>query len=359
MKKKSKLRRLYFLLFSLSLTLTLSAQTSITKENNGKRPGDMLMKQLVDVIDAGDAGENVIWNFSNSHTIETHQIVLFCDSDSIEIKEIEPTSIRTFAFRSDSLLMTGYETPLKKIQYSTPVSLLAYPFEYGSSFFVPYSGTGSYCKTLALSTSGTMDVEADGTGTLILTENDTLRNALRVHSIRTGSIEMHLDGDSIGASSPNMKQEIEESYQWYVRGYRYPLFETRTTSYYDNMELVSCVQSAHRFLPDMQQLLDDEQNEEILRADSLAEHLNSSDIIDYNVVVNGGNLKIAYSLSEPANITALLCNHRGMAYRRISCSMPAGENYELNLDCTGLVPDVYILYINVNGKVYSEKVSIF
>ena len=55
MKKRDKLKRLYFLLFSLSLTLTLSAQTSITKENNGKRPGDMLMKQLVDVIDAGDA----------------------------------------------------------------------------------------------------------------------------------------------------------------------------------------------------------------------------------------------------------------------------------------------------------------
>lgn len=356
MKKKSKLTRLSFLLSLLSLTLTLSAQTTITYEYNGKKAGDKLEKQQVDVIDAGDSGENIVWDFSNSHTIETHQIELFCDSDSLEINEIEPTSICKYAFRSDSLLMIGYETPLKKIQYSTPVSQLAYPFEYGSSFFVPYSGTGSYCKTLALSTSGTMDVEADGTGTLILTENDTLRNALRVHSIRTGSIEMHLDGDSIGASNPNMKQEIEESYQWYVRGYRYPLFETRTTSYYDNMDLVSCVQSAYRFLPDMQQLLNDEQNEEILRADSLAEHLNSSDIIDYNVFVNGGNVKIAYSLSEPANITALLCNHRGMAYRRVSCSMPAGENYELNLDCTGLVPDVYILYINVNGKVYSEKV---
>jgi len=356
MKNKSKLTRLSFLLLLLSVTLTLSGQTTITNENNGKRPGDTLMKQQVDVIDAGDSGENVIWDFSNSNMIETHQIVLFCDSDSIEIKEIEPTSICKYAFRSDSLLMTGYETPLKKILYSTPVSLLAYPFEYGSSFFVPYSGTGTYCKTLALSTSGTMDVEADGTGTLILTENDTLQNALRVHTIRTGSIEMHLNGDSTGASNPNMKQEIEESYQWYVRGYRYPLFETRTTSYYDNMELVSCVQSAYRILPDMQHLLNDEQNEEILRADSLAEHLNSSDIIDYNVVINGGILKIAYSLSEPANITALLCNHRGMAYRRVSCSMPAGENYELNLDCTGLMPDVYILYINVNGKVYSEKV---
>ena len=36
----------------------------------------------------------------------------------------------------------------------------------------------------------------------------------------------------------------------------------------------------------------------------------------------------------------------------------AGQGYSAQIDCNGLRPGVYILYINVNGKVYSEKVTL-
>jgi hypothetical protein len=48
----------------------------------------------------------------------------------------------------------------------------------------------------------------------------------------------------------------------------------------------------------------------------------------------------------------------GMLYRRESFSMPAGEGYSKTVDCTGLLPGTYILYLNVNGKVYTEKVKL-
>lgn len=34
------------------------------------------------------------------------------------------------------------------------------------------------------------------------------------------------------------------------------------------------------------------------------------------------------------------------------------QGYEVQIDCNGLRPGIYILYINVNGKVYSEKVTL-
>lgn len=335
----------------------VSAQTSITHECNGIRLGDRVEKQQMEYTNPGDSGEEKVWDFSEVRTVGTNASEFFCDSDSVVICELEPTRINKYSFRTDSLLLVGYETPLTKVDYSYPINVFAYPFSYGQSFTAPYYGKGKYCKTNAVELEGVTDVEADGTGTLILSESDTLRNAIRVHSIRTGSVAMHLEGDTTAVARSRMKQEIEERYQWYARGYRYPLFETVSTSYYDDMELVSCIQTAYLYSPDKQHLLTDELNESVQRADSLEEHSQTaSDIIDYSVTLNGNTVSIDYSLTESATITALLCNHRGMTYRRTTTSNPAGEHYEMTLNCSGLEPDVYILYINVNGKVYNEKI---
>ena len=382
MKKKKELNRLLCIIIAMfaSYVIHAQAQNAITHERNGIRLGDRVEKQQVEYVNPGESGENTVWDFSDASAIKSHPTVFFCDSDSIEIIELQPAVINKYALRTDSLLCTGYETPLKSVRYSQPIPLAAYPMQYGDALTLPYSGSGYYCKTHAIQTLGMMDVEADGTGILILSESDTLRNVLRVHSIRTGSIDMHLDVDSTAleeldaaeelcsaeeldameepdsVAKSYVKQEIEERYLWYARGYRYPLFETVTTSYYDNMQLVSCLQSAYRYAPDMQHLLKDEANEAIQQADSIAEQQNAPDIIRYSIAVNGGIVKIAYSLSDAASVTALICNHRGMAYRRATSSLPAGEGYEISFNCSGLEPDVYIIYINVNGKVYSEKI---
>ncbi len=343
---------------TIIVSLYIHAQ-SVTHEYNGIRVGDLVEKHKTDPVSPGESGEDVLWDFSRLECLGKHAVEFFCDSDSVEICELEPAVINKYSFSADSLLMTGYENPLKKVSFSQPVMLMSYPFHYGDTFSAPYSGTGSYCSNLTIESSGMMEGEADGTGMLILPKGDTIRNVIRVHSIRTGGISMYLDTDSMSADRSRMKQEIEERYQWYGRGYRYPLLETSSISYYDDMTLVSCIQSSCLYSPDMQGNLHDEQNDSIQHADSLHDHQKASpDIITYTVSVSGSTVHVRYSLSEQASITALVCNHRGMTYRRSSCTMPAGDGYEMSIDCSGLTPDFYILYINVNGKAYSEKITI-
>ena len=74
--------------------------------------------------------------------------------------------------------------------------------------------------------------------------------------------------------------------------------------------------------------------------------------------MSGRTVTISYSLSESANVRALLCDVRGMVYKSHSATNPAGADYRLTLDCTGLRPGEYVLYLNVNGVVSSGKVRL-
>lgn len=335
----------------------MTAQTVITHIHNGLRFGDKVQKQQVEYVRPGEDGEECVWDFTNLHMLKPYPIEYLCDSDSTTIYELSPVQINKYSLRTDTLQLTGYETPLQRVDYTAPIVQLAYPFAYGSSLTAPYHGTGTYCKTHLIDHQGITDIEAEATGTLILSEGDTLRNTIRLHTLRTGSLYMYHENDSTDEARSRTKQEIEERYQWYARGYRYPLLETVSTSYYKDMDMVSCIQKAYCYAPDLQRTLHDEQNDSIIRIDSIA-NVQVADIFHYRVETIGNQVKLSYSLDEDANITIIVCNHRGMAYRRRSFAMPAGTGLEQNIDCSGLIPDTYILYLNVNGKVYSEKINV-
>lgn len=333
------------------------AQNSLSNELNRIRIGDRFFKTQINYITPGNSGEDITWDFSNILQQKEYQIDFCCDSDSVVIFEFTPDRINKYSTDKNTLFLIGIENPLEKIDYTVPIKYLKYPFSYGDSFVSPYSGTGTYCKMHSIETSGNIDVEADGLGSLILSDEDTIPNVIRIHSIRSGAVFMHLENDSTDEAKSRIKQEIEERYQWYARGYRYPLLETVSTSYYKDMDLVSCIQKAYCYAPDSQRTLHDEQNDSIIRIDSIA-NVQVADIFHYKVETIGNQVKLSYSLDEDANITIIVCNHRGMAYRRRSFAMPAGTGYEQSIDCSGLSPDTYILYINVNGKIYSEKIKI-
>ena len=63
-------------------------------------------------------------------------------------------------------------------------------------------------------------------------------------------------------------------------------------------------------------------------------------------------------LDQEAPIATIGANHMGFLFLSRQWTQEAGQGYTARLDCTGLRPGVYILYINVNGKVYSEKVTL-
>ena len=57
-------------------------------------------------------------------------------------------------------------------------------------------------------------------------------------------------------------------------------------------------------------------------------------------------------------VTVLVADIMGMLYERREETHVAGEGYSLDIDCSRLRRGQYILYINVNGEVTSEKFNI-
>lgn len=327
---------------------------SIGYITNAPRCGDVLQRRQVGFFDSGNGGNNVVWDFRDIDTDgEIEQTEFYYGADSL-LQSANSSIICRYHLTSDSLMLTGYESPLEYMEYTIPIPLVAYPYSYGYTMTNNYEGRGTYCQQQNIRRRGTLIVEADAAGAIIAAEGDTLRNAIRLHAIRTSSVCMYAQSDTLFADSTNMKQEIQETNQWYVPGYRYPLYETVSTSYYDDMTPVSCIQTAYLYSPEEQGQLDDEENRKILE-DIEKEHVAEADIIHYHVSNNGTTLELDYSLDAEANINAIVCNSLGMVYGRQKAHQAEGTDYRLSFDITSLPRGEYVLYINVNDKVYNEK----
>lgn len=360
-KKRGSGLRFLLIAILLCITGTLSAQGVIDYNQNTLRFDDVLDKQEVNYFPAGSSGENVIWDFRDIDFVDDYHVEYFCDSDSIVLTALEPEIMKKYVTNTDTLIYIGYETALQYMDYEKPIILMTYPFAYGSSISNPFRGEGVYCGTHILQNRGSFSVDADAYGSIYLPEGDTIKNVLRIHTIKGGSVNMNILNDTTVFDPDNLKQEIEERYQWYARGYRYPLFETVSTTNYNNMNPVSNLQKAYCYLPGDQRLLRDSLNEDIAYNDSIQEARRiaaEKDIINYDVEVNGSHVTIKYDLTEHASVNSLVCNQMGFVFQRHSVSNDAGSGYQINLDCSGLRQGVYILYLNVNGKIYNEKVNI-
>lgn len=321
---------------------------------NAPRGGDAIKKKVVEYFEPGNSGNNIVWDFRDVEpTRATELTEYFIGLDSL-LWGTNSASICRFRLNSDSLQLLSYETPYQRIDYTQPITLLTYPYAYGYTMSNNYEGTGLYCQKHVVKNRGTMIAEIDGTGSIITIDSDTLLNVVRLHSIRTSSVCMYSQSDTLYEDSTNIKQEIQETNQWYVRGYRYPLYETSSISYYDNLEQVSCIQKAYVYSPDEQFMPEDPENKKILEKIQ-KEKDGERTIIHYTVSNNGSVLQVSYTLDSDASINSIVCNNLGMVYGRQVANQHAGSGYQLSFDISSLPRGEYVLYINVNGKVYNEK----
>lgn len=356
MKSSKILMRQQLFLLLLSSALHSTAQVKINYKFNAPRECDTIARLETGYLPAGAAGEDVVWDVSDNITIsDTIRVYCYTDSTSSLIC-MEPDKMLKFRLSEDSLLLTGYETRLRRMDYPSPVCLTVFPSYYGDIHGGEFHGSGMYCDRLAIETEGNYSLEIDGAGSLCLTSGDTIRNVLRLHFLKSGSVWMHEPDDSTEISPSKRRQEIEERYLWYAWGYRYPLMESKSVSYYDNLTLVSDKKSSYVSLPEWMRCLNDSVNHAIQTADSLS-HLsqNQVPIINYTMHLSpSGQLHLTYNLLAQANITFLVCNAMGITYMSTTVRKEAGDGYSTDFDCSGLNHGTYLLYINCNGQVYSE-----
>lgn len=331
---------------------------TISHVTNAPRCGDVIMKKPLAFFSTSNEGQGVLWDFGDLATDgnEKERTEYYFDEDSV-LCSLDSRMVQKLQLSDDSLKLVGYETKLEKMDYPEPLVMVTYPFSYGYTIDNNYEGIGSYCQNLIMKNSGSQFVEADAEGRIVTEEGDTLNHVIRLHTIRTSSVGMYSQEDTLFSDTTFIKQEIKEINQWFVRGYRYPLYETSSTAYYDHMDLVSTILSAYMYSTDEEDALEDEVNEEI-KKDVEKENLAAKDIIHYVISNEGSRLSLDYSLDADASINALICNIRGMVYGRESAHHPAGSGYNMSFDMSSLPKDQYILYLNVNGKVYNEKFNV-
>ncbi|WP_148295575.1 hypothetical protein [Prevotella dentasini] len=348
------LKTLPYMLLSLFVWIpsgnTLS-QSLLPQETINLKAG-IFYRNTMKTFVPGAGGSNCLWDFTDLDiSRSSHKVIQQTDSLG-QIVVADDRRVIHYIVRGDSLLEMGYETPLKEMSYYKPLCCIKYPMELGDSISKDFGGYGTYCGDHCFKESGFYKVVVDGMGDIILSETDTLKNSIRIYKLKSYSIAMDINPSKIDSSQ--LKQVIEEKYEWYVKGYGKPVFETTTSTSYLNLSPLGTTQYAYCNLPEYQMYNVDEDNEEETNTNK---EESSQDIFHYNVNVNGHRVEVNYSLDAKANITMLISDYMGIIYYSQRFTLDRGLGYQAHFDIGNLRPDVYILYINVNGKTYHEKIK--
>lgn len=338
-----------FLTLACLVHVSLHSQNHLSSIHNALRP-DSLNSQTIPLFDIGCEGENVTWDYSDADIGDMPDTTAVC-LYALGEKYLwdDNGAMTTYRQPGDTLLIIREESPLYEMDFDVPVVRMIFPFFYGSSISAPFSGSGSFEDRLVMSENGVSRITGDAYGTIILPGGDTVRNVLRVHTVLNSDIEVSemRSGELIGGM-----QKVTDTYEWYARGYRYPVLKITGNYLVSGDEIVSAEVNAHSMSPGMQKAIEDEDNEELREDDG------ARSAINYDAQVNGYTATISYDLLEDAHISMALVDSKGIVYWRYEEDMPACEGCQTNVPLSGLLRGQYVIYINVNGEHNDFKFNI-
>ena len=341
------------------LLVPLSADGQVNLSEMRPASNDSLVKSSIRYFSPGKGGSNRVWDFSKKLGAKESVKVTFAKDSTEVVSVIEPGKISYYRTTPDTLILFSSESPLEKREYIIKKTSKVFPLEYGDSVIMPFRCEGTYCGDHPFREIGMTTIKVDADGSIVLAANDTVRNVKRVHTIDAYSICM--DIDSVALDTAKLTQVIDERYEWFLPESQYPIIEDVTSTTYYNMDVIGTTKHAYCNLPEYQAayyITPEDENGTDEQEGFSDESQQIPDIIHYEIETLGNAINIAYDLDEEANITTIVASHTGMLCMSRQWTQVAGQGYSVQIDCNGLRPGVYILYINVNGKVYSEKVTI-
>ena len=347
-----------FIVFTMS-AFQAFGQTLLTKETNAIRASDRMTYRQMEACAPGGAGRGQLWDFSDVPCQITTNIVFFSGDSLSCLHRHDSNCIQHYTLHNDNLEQYGDENRLARTYYYRKKLSIRYPFQFGDSLKSAFEGYGRYCGNHIVKVKGKAMVQADGEGTLVLSANDTVRKVLRVHTVTSTAMAMDVDFAEIDSSM--LRQEIEERYEWYAMGYRYPLYVIIQRTSYTNLEQVGTTRTAYRLLPEEMEILDDAVNDSIKRAAPTPKNSKThdgADIFHYDITCSGKMVDIAYTCDTDANLTVVLASYSGILYDKRQLSVKGGDSGHIPVSTSGLLPGRYVIYINVNGKVYSKTVNV-
>lgn len=370
-------------IFLLLYALIASAQIDI--RYNISRAGDELIKQQVEYKDPGREGQNVIWDFGKLKSINDEYSLVYTSPylidkskyilgwDTIPSKEVkdgeliigtEHNTMYYYRIKDNGMYVLGHENPTTILKYTQPMLFMTYPTNYKQAKTEEYTSKGLYSSRIPFNTNGNIQIHADAFGKIVLPSGDTLNHVLRIKTIQTIQETIKkISGEQIEVST------ILESYKWYAKGYRYPIFETVKSYKAEDKENTNGFETAFFFPPQDHLYLDDDPDnlavlDSLWNMNQKAEEIDTNNPIKqtpltYNFYPNPVEtiLNIEYFIEQPTPVTITLYSLDGRLVKTTNRKSQLQGLYHEQIDCTTLSQGTYILKIQTNtNTLTSDKI---
>lgn len=232
------------------------------------RMGDQIIKLDAFYMEEGESGKAVTWDFNHLKLSGEEYEIDYLVSPTSSLTGIENTTMQSYEISEDTLLIRRYENSLNITYLEKPEEIIIFPMSYGDERINYFYGKGKYCDRLELDIAGFTYSLADGYGTLVLPEKDTIYNVLRVYTAKitltdTRPITMGFDVYSpraVPLTYDELLDRLEsetsytftETYRWYAAGSRYPVLETSSSQMIVDNKTVSIANNTYVYHPEDQ-----------------------------------------------------------------------------------------------------------
>lgn len=239
--------KVIFSLIVMFLTVFVVKSDSIpinglTIEANGMRAGDKLTRINMPFKSAMTSDTLKRWDFSEIKLDEKETETIYNEIDSNIVVENENRENRMFYIDNKNRSMLRHYRGGMDIKYIMSENI-KYPVLCGSSKYNKFFGEGQIGSASYIKNAGFMNVIVDKVGELITPDEDTIKNVMRVRYHRSGTTHIEdgfrrsfsvtrdsalFSNDSIchWLANDSVTHTIDK-WQWYARGYRYPVVEMR------------------------------------------------------------------------------------------------------------------------------------
>lgn len=331
------------------ISLSLSAQSpQLTTATHAPRATDSLIIYQIPYSPVTGSGKDCVWDFSRPAQPPIERYADFyrpVPNDTTRIAKHFYGANRYYHLSSDTLFITGYETPTFAIRYTSPEKQMVFPFRYGDSVHSTFAGTGEYAHRTTFAANGYTTIHADAMGKLML-PTITIDTALRIHTTRCYT-----------ATERDTAIITTDIYQWFSPLYRYPLLETiceRTTThndstgvtlafYHEPIELDTQHENDTPPIEMRPQDTSDDANTVFTNASFLPNPVHDM-------------LHISYALSRDARIYFSVHYSGGTCFHQSAPAQQTAGDHRETIDMTAFPTGNYVLYIHVDDTILSQPV---
>ena len=338
------MKKIYLTIACVIIAASLQAQTVLKFQSHGLVADHVNEMKITKYAEPGNEGMNVVWDFRSLELVKdftgtlddpafSKGYAIFTESNTV-LEEFgnyfyfkaNEISIEQHGFMSGS----GNTT----IVYDQPFVKMRYPFTYGSSYAGSFGGTYNSNDRVLGSIQGSYAVSGDGMGTLMLPENMTYDNALRVKEIKSYTQTLN-----------NRSYEIETvTYRWYINEHRFPILVfIQSTSFFENGRTHVSTQAAYNPIKTTP-----------LDITTMAQNLG------FSVFPNPyrDQITIRFNLENNSKINLSVYDLNGRLVKVLyTGNDTAGEkNFKFSAKEMGLSKGAYIVKLNVNGAETSQKI---